>query len=153
MGRLTARTETGSAYIKGRNNRMKYPSAKAASYAVIDRLTEYEDTGMTPEDIKQVQDAVNPMPFARFREIMQAEKEGRCQVLPIKPNTEFFYIDKGEVKSAILAIYEIGHLAIFFWGVGITKRFTALIFESGKSDIGKTIFLTRPKAEAALERR
>ena len=83
----------------------------------------------------------------------RAEKEGRCQVLPIKPNTEFFYIDKGEVKSAVLAIYEIGHLAIFFWGVGITKRFTALIFESGKSDIGKTIFLTRPKAEAALERR
>ena len=46
------------------------------------RLAEYEDTGMTPEEIKTVQDAVNPIPFGRFREIMEAERDGRCVVLP-----------------------------------------------------------------------
>jgi len=45
-------------------------------------LGEYRSTGMTAQEIKQVQEAVNPIPFGRFYEIMEAEREGRLKILP-----------------------------------------------------------------------
>lgn len=46
------------------------------------KLAAYEDTGLEPEEIKEVQEAMNPIPFGRFHEIMEAERDGRCVVLP-----------------------------------------------------------------------
>lgn len=51
----------------------------------INRLAAYEDTGMEPEDIRAVQEAMAPIPFSRFRDIMEAERAGRL-VLPSDPN-------------------------------------------------------------------
>jgi hypothetical protein len=51
---------------------------------LLDRLAAYEDTGLEPEEIKQVQVALDKIPFGRFYEIMQAERDGRCVVLPCK---------------------------------------------------------------------
>jgi hypothetical protein len=42
MDMITARTRE-VAYIKGRNDRRKYSSAKAAYYAVVERLYEFEE--------------------------------------------------------------------------------------------------------------
>ena len=102
---------------------------------LLHRLAAYEDSGLTPEQVA---------------ELAEKARDGRLVVLPIKPGKEFFYIDKGRICTATLATYEVGHLAVFFWGIGNMKIFTALIFESGHSDIGKTVFLTRAEAEAAL---
>lgn len=52
---------------------------------IIDRLAAYEDTGLEPEEIKEVQEAMAPIPFGRFRDIMEAERAGRL-VLPSEPN-------------------------------------------------------------------
>lgn len=62
----------------------------------IDRLAAYEDTKLEPEEIKslQVEYAVNLKVLEsyrsigsvdRLRELAQADKEGRCVVLPFKP--------------------------------------------------------------------
>lgn len=50
----------------------------------FDRLAAYEDTGLEPEEFKEVQEAMKPIPFGRFREVMEAERDGRCVVLPCK---------------------------------------------------------------------
>ena len=58
------------------------------------RLAAYEDTGLEPDDIKRVfnEDAVLNLAGQalditpdRLRELAQADKEGRCVVLPFKP--------------------------------------------------------------------
>lgn len=58
--------------------------------AVVDRLAAYEETGLTPEEIKEVQEAMAPIPFGRFHDIMEAEREERLLVLPFRPGTEYF---------------------------------------------------------------
>lgn len=60
----------------------------------IDRLAAYEDTGLEPEDLKRAfnEDAVLKLAGQalgitpeRLRELVQADNEGLCVVLPFKP--------------------------------------------------------------------
>ena len=48
----------------------------------VERLVTYEDTGLMPEEIKEVQEAMAPIPFGRFHDIMEAERAGRLVLLP-----------------------------------------------------------------------
>lgn len=50
-------------------------------------LAAYKDTGLTADEIREVQDVMKPIPFGRFRDIMEAERAGRLVVLdePRKP--------------------------------------------------------------------
>ena len=61
---------------------------------IVDRLAAYEDTGLEPEDIKRAFNEAAVLKLAgqalgitpdRLRELAQADKEGRCVVLPFKP--------------------------------------------------------------------
>lgn len=54
-------------------------------FTMVDRLADYEDTGLTPKEIKEVQEALAPIPFGRFHDIMEAERAGRL-VLPSDTN-------------------------------------------------------------------
>lgn len=60
----------------------------------VDRLAAYEDTGLEPEDIKQVctEEAILKLAGQllgitpdRLHELAEADREGRCVVLPFKP--------------------------------------------------------------------
>ena len=60
----------------------------------VDRLAAYEETGLEPEDIKRAFNEAAVLKLAgqalgitpdRLRELAQADKEGRCVVLPFKP--------------------------------------------------------------------
>lgn len=71
----------------------------------------------------------------RLRELVEADKAGRCVVLPCKPG------DKVYQQNGV-AVYEL--------------EIQKLIFDCGyiafdESAIGKTVFLTEPAAQAALE--
>ena len=62
------------------------PIAKA-----FDRLAAYEDTGLEPEEIELLAkqrdlyvDVCGELPLKRIRELAQADREGRCVVLPCK---------------------------------------------------------------------
>lgn len=74
----------------------------------LKRLAAYEDTGLTPEEIKQVQDALNPIPFGRFHEIVEAEREGRLVVLSNKSEGVWERMESacGELEGFIC---ECGH--------------------------------------------
>ena len=60
----------------------------------VDRLDAYEKTGMAPEDFERAFNEAAILKLAgqalgitpdRLRELAQADKEGRCVVLPFKP--------------------------------------------------------------------
>ena len=65
----------------------------------LKKLAAYEDTGLEPEEVseilidkavvetnlKQYEDACGDISISRLRELSQADREGRCVVLPFKP--------------------------------------------------------------------
>lgn len=94
----------------------------------------------------------------RLKELVQADREGRCAKLPCK---EFFSMLGGDVY----AIDDDEVLGVLLCGVGYDPDGTDFIdavyapgcedekgFTFRFSDVGKTVFLTREEAEAALEK-
>lgn len=130
----------------------------------VNRLAAYEDTGLDPEDIKDFLDEIESrfilwvnkkyeMSTGRFLDIMQAEKDGHLVVLPCKIG-DTVYIIRGEV--VIVATVEAIHQWISGkWKLSVhtDKRNTHWVgYEVCFDDFGKTVFLTREEAEAALKR-
>lgn len=127
-----------------------------------DRIAAYEDTGLTPERCAEFARAdaegryivmrdAEQEGVARLRELAEADKDGRVVVLPCKVGQRVFalldtdkHISECEVKQIGLG-NEIGFVGIE--PIGARGR------EYGVSikGFGKTVFLTREAAEAALE--
>jgi hypothetical protein len=64
----------------------------------VDRLAAYEETGLEPEEIELLAkqrdlyvDACGELPLKRIRELAQADREGRCVVMPCQPGDKFLY--------------------------------------------------------------
>ena len=127
--------------------------------AVCERLAAYEDTGLTPEEIKApftedtminlAAQALGVEP-SRLRELAEADKDGRCVVLPCKVGQRVFalmdmdkHISECEVKQIGLG-NEIGFVGLEPIGARGRKYGVAL------NGFGKTVFLTREEAEKAL---
>lgn len=109
--------------------------------AVCERLAAYEDTGLTPEEIKApfTEDTMINLAAqalgvetSRLRGLAEADKDGRVVVLPCK-------------------VYETDGVRVYEHAVrGIIYR-TAGGPDFDESTIGKSIFLTREEAERAME--
>lgn len=109
--------------------------------AVCERLASYEDSGLTPEELKApfTEDAMINLAAqalgvepSRLRELAEADKDGRVVVLPCK-------------------VYETDGVRVYEHAVrGIIYR-TAGGPDFDESTIGKSIFLTREEAERAME--
>ena len=112
----------------------------------VDRLAAYEETGLEPEDLAQ------------------AEKKGRLVVLPCKDWFEivfgeqelFWGIDTDYIETPIREI-SVDNAERFTWYDGWKTLVlrgndeNGLDWEFSPEDIGKTVFLTREAAEAALD--
>lgn len=134
---------------------------------VWERLKAYEDTGLEPEDFKKAfnEDALLKMTAQylgttpdRLHEWAQAAKEERLMVLPCKVGDTVWYIDGGYYKpkefckvSRPHQIVEISYKLQRRSG----KILEGFITDNGTrysfNGIGKTVFMTREEAEAALE--
>lgn len=64
----------------------------------VDRLAAYEGTGLEPEEIELLAkqrdlyvDACGELPLKRIRELAQADREGRCVVMPCQPGDKVSY--------------------------------------------------------------
>ena len=133
--------------------------------AVCERLAAYEDTGLTPEEIKApftedtminlAAQALGVEPI-RLRELAEADKDGRVVVLPCKVGDtvymieRIFDIDNG-VCDEICARKVIGYGGNnlnALWLIGSGGICNVSIF---LSEFGKTVFLTREEAEKALQ--
>ena len=126
---------------------------------VWERLKAYEDTGLTPEvcaNYKTFEDEAisKGVTFKRIVELMNADKDGRLVVLPVKPvltptiSSMLYIIEDGEIYEdslyeGIVGMSERGEMNVIYGTID------ALSFE--QNDIGKTVFLTREEAEKALE--
>lgn len=129
-----------------------------------DRVAAYEDSGCAPEEVlpkdkadeialklMRLADLENFCSYTRLRELAEADRDGRLVVLPCQPGEHVFALLDGqkrvrecEVKYAVLD----GWLKVFY---------LAPIDDSGNlysapfGAFGKTVFLTREEAKAALE--
>ena len=170
---------------------------------VADRLAAYEDTGLEPEDIKKVfnEDALLKLTGQllgvtpdRLRELAQADKEGRCVVLPCKIGDTVYHIAKCRDFSKVLdgTLYDsnggygtatgyycpceladncpfdddsfdcdanknkpnIFEDTVESVNIDDYEQYLRLDYSGAVSleDFGKTVFLTREEAEAALRR-
>ena len=127
----------------------------------FNRLSAYEDTGLTPEEIERVVDAygrghtlrtesaerleiVREIKTDRLRELAKAEKDGRLEVLPCKVGDKAWFIRKF-AKNRCIKQREVDC-------VNIDSRGNVFVSARRISGgyIGKTVFLTRDEAEAAL---
>lgn len=124
--------------------------------AAWSRLAAYEDTGLTPERCAEFARAdaegryivmrdAEQEGVARLRELAEADKDGRLVVRPCKVGDTLFRVFAGEILEH--KVRNMRYLAIQGrWDIDTTP-FCSYV----ESSIGKTIFLTREKAEKALE--
>lgn len=140
------------------------------------RLAAYEDTGLKPELVQEVAEFavwVHENGMDKIREWVKAEKEKRLVVLPCKVGDTVWAASGKIIKCEIDETYlcdngEIEFLMSFNCDGADCKRcpfnnwtqdcsgecYCDCEYGNGSfkdSDIGKTIFLTREEAEAALE--
>ena len=123
----------------------------AWSYAELrGRLMQYEDTGLEPAmcaNYKTFEDEAisKGVTFKRIVALMEADRDGRLVVLPCKVGGTLFRVFAGEILEH--KVRNMRYLAIQGrWDIDTTP-FCSYV----ESSIGKTIFLTREKAEKALE--
>ena len=122
------------------------------------RLAAYEDTHMMPSDVTSMRmdmaiiaalfDGVD---VDRMKELTEADKDGRLVVLPCKMGQRVFalldtdtHISECEVKQIGMG-NKIGFIGLEPIGARGREYGVAL------NEFGKTVFLTREEAEAALE--
>lgn len=165
-------------YIRIKDTKSLYPKNErdgAPLSNAIARLAAYEETGLEPEAVEYLKLAsmgkaiaeikeFEGVPIDRLRELAQAEKEGRLVVLPCKDWFEivfgeqelFWGIDTDYIETPIREI-SVDNAERFTWYDGWKTLVlrgndeNGLDWEFSPEDIGKTVFLTREAAEAALD--
>lgn len=123
------------------------PSGDAAK-----RLAAYEDTGLEPEEVRAQKDLFDYIApdcglcdgvrrFQHFRELVQAEQDGRLVVLPCK------------VGDTVYCVYTAKHCppSLFEEKIETISQAVNLIGKVGKRRKVLSVYLTREEAEAALK--
>ena len=112
-------------------------------YEICQRLAAYEDTGLEPEEIYEVRFLIaaqrDPQKLARLRDLVLADEAGRLVVLPCKVGDTVY---AAETSPAIPL--SVAYVGVYLDGAD-GGDWEAL------ENIGKTVFLTREEAEAALK--
>ena len=151
MERCTIRIKTGEARC-----------SQLDGNVVVERLAAYEDTGLTPEEIKApltedtminlAAQALGVEP-SRLREIAEAEKDRRCVVLPCKVGDTVWIV--GAVRklySAKVRTFFCGHPSTVCGSdpYGHIHMIRTTECDIPMQEFGKTVFLSREEAEKAL---
>ena len=149
MERLTERWGEGDVWVKEHD----YVSA---AY----RLAAYEDTGLTPEEIKSMKDehfsglemAKLYSALMKLKKYQEADKDGRLVVLPCKVGDTVYEVTSRKTISEyrVKAIRVELFCTFIEWDI-VAGFVDKSIFGVPVDEIGKTVFLTREEAEKALE--
>lgn len=168
MERLTQRLRTGEVLMASEYEE-KYTEQEWIS-VLQDRLAAYEDTRLTPEEINDLASVREISPEAeyainkhadtiierldkllaqtdddvRLRELAEADKDGRLVLLPCKVGDTVHFVLLGRIiEKPVFSIVSFSNSTRIYCD-GTSEYFRP-------EDIGKTFFLTREEAEAALE--
>ena len=124
----------------------------------IDRLAAYEETGLEPEAVSKIRDVVLDISgdLDRLRELAQADREGRCVVLPVKEplkkGMSVWYVDTdtGETEEGkVFSVnYKGEHLDSFSVNFKVSDDFDEFL----GSAWGDCLFGSKEQAEKALRR-
>ena len=128
------------------------------------RLKAYEDTGLTPEEIKApftedtminlAAQALGVEP-SRLRELAEADKDGRLTVLPCKVGEKIYYLNGKYIIQVEVVGYKVDETGAWLF-IGETynpETNRAYHCDLETERIGKTVFLTREEAERAMGRK
>ena len=126
--------------------------------AAWSRLAAYEDTGLTPEEIKELlHDTTGPL-HRKLGEWIDADASGRLVVLPCKVGDTLWVTGRDNVPREMeLEAPDIRTVCTDEDNLCMSMcnrkldGFCAYRLRNDGADIGKTVFLTREEAEAALE--
>ena len=126
---------------------------------VWERLKAYENTRRTPEEVtalgelfdyalKESKTLSEQLTLLKhIRELAEADKDGRCVVLPCKVGDKLYRVFAGAIFE-----HRVGSMKYFAiqgrWDIE-TYPFCPFV----ESSIGTTVFLTREEAERAMEGR
>ena len=133
------------------------PIAKA-----FDRLAAYEDTGLEPEEIAKIREDVENgymkstarrygISVDRLRELAQADREGRCVVLPAKTVFELTW-DAGTGCDMACPLSSDGVGQCDYCNHGKLFVYERPCRQEHIERIGADVFLTREDAKVALRR-
>jgi hypothetical protein len=140
MSRLTARTETGHAYlvnVKLDEQEVDSPHKNTLQCILdcFDRLAAYEDTGLDPEEVA---------------EMARAKADGRCVVLPCKVG-DTVYIRRYSLAQKQNIIIEARVAAVKVFRTGFQIDAVTHGGAVNKCEWGRQCFATRAEAEEALK--
>lgn len=116
------------------------------------RLGAYEDTGLTPGEVKSMQEehfsglemAKLHSALMELKKYQEADRAGRLVVLPCKVGDTVYFALLGRIiEKQVFSIVSFSNSTRIYCS-GTSEYFRP-------EDIGKTFFLTRKEAEAALE--
>jgi hypothetical protein len=138
----------------------------AWSYAELrGRLMQYEDTGLTPEEIdmdheaaEQLRQLCRDYDLDRLEKLAEADRAGRLAVLPCKVGDTLWVTGHDNVPREMeLEAPDIRAVCTDEDNLCMSTcnrkpdGFCAYRLRNDGADIGKTVFLTREEAEKALE--
>lgn len=133
---------------------------------VWERLKQYEDTGLTPKEVtalgklfdyalKESKTLTEQLTLLKhIRELAEADRDGRCVVLPCKVGDTIYAIV--QVFGGDGVYHKITEKKITGIGgntmnkVWMVNRENSLEDRFSPSEFGRTVFLTREEAEKAL---
>lgn len=153
MERLTYRDKDGFPMMKKRGG---------FKQGGVERLAAYEDTGRTPEEVTALGNLFDYVLeesktltgqlalLNRIRDLARADKDGRLVVLPCKTVFELTW-DAGPDCDLVCPVSIDGHGCCDFCDKGELCIYERKCLQEHIEQIGKTVFLTREEAEAALE--
>lgn len=151
MERLTSRNEDCVSV----NGYGLYHLTMTEVVQMADRLAAYEDTGLTPEEIKapftedtMINLAAQAMGVepSRLRELAEADKDGHVVVQPCRQGDELWTYCNHPVKRVYsFTVSDVSTLN------GRTVLNTLGLGTIRPEDIGKTVFLSREEAEKDLQ--
>jgi hypothetical protein len=109
---------------------------------IAEKLAEYEDTGLTPEEVKDHEEMFTAYRHVcggkspeKIKDLLDAEEQGLLLRLPCKPDSKVYRTGVVDGRKPVIDEYYAG------------LRFTV----DNLNNFGKTVFLTREAAEAAMK--
>ena len=135
-------------------------SYHCGSGEAANRLAAYEETRLTPEEFHAywvfLEDMIGEQKVGealdRFRQLVKADRDGRLVVPPCKAGDTVYEVTSRKTISEyrVKAIRVELFFTFIEWDI-VAGFVDKSIFGVPVDEIGKTVFLTREEAEAALE--
>lgn len=116
---------------------------------LAERVIRNNDVQWSLSELQDILDVIGDMPVDRLRALAQADREGRCVVLPAKTVFEITW-DAGPDCDLACPVSVDTHGDCSFCDHGKQFVYERTCKQECIDQIGKTVFLTREEAEKAL---